>query len=426
MPCAYGKGDNHECQFNRPEDELMEVDGKKWCPFHAPLEDKNDNPTKKGRWAAIEIENFYNEISALRERAIARQETLNLRGVVFPGDANFQNVEFPEVDFSYARFKGDAVFLNIPFNGNAKFLNTQFIGEHTIFLNARFSGTITNFSNAQFNGWTTNFSDTEFKGIAIFLNAQFNCTRVLFKKSRFKEYADFTSPGYNSDKDAFQGVVSFEGAEFFENAIFENRNFQQATNFRKCVFHKAPRFHGCQLHQNTDFTDARFLDTASPGSAIAYRTLKLDMEQKRAREEQLRFYALEMKSRSSEEKRKFLKFISWSYEATSDYGQRIFLPLAWLGFFFLCFTFFYAAYFKELLYLDAANILPLSFSFSFKQIIRPFGVFGPSSLDQLLGKIPSSSFLSLPLIIAATLQSLLSLLLLLLSGLAARWRFKIG
>ena len=138
------------------------------------------------------------------------------------------------------------------------------------------------------------------------------------------------------------------------------------------------------------------------------------------------FYALEMKSRRHEEKRKFLKFISWLYEATSDYGQRIFLPLAWLAFFFFCFTSFYAAYFKELLNLDAAGILPQSFHFSIKQIIRPFGVFGFLSNSGILGKIPPSSLLSLPLIFVATLQSFLSLALLLLSALAARWRFKIG
>ena len=150
------------------------------------------------------------------------------------------------------------------------------------------------------------------------------------------------------------------------------------------------------------------------------------MEEKRARQEQLTFYALEMKSRRQTEKRKFLKFISWLYEAMSDYGQRIFLPLAWLVYLFALFTFFYAAYFKELLDLDAASILPQSLHFSIKQIIRPFGIFSSSSPSGFWGRVPPSSLLTLPLIIAATLQSTLSLALLLLSALAARWRFKIG
>ena len=41
-----------------------------------------------------------------------------------------------------------------------------------------------------------------------------------------------------------------------------------------------------------------FLDTKDDKAAGAYRTLKLDMEEKRARQEQLTFYALEMKSRT--------------------------------------------------------------------------------------------------------------------------------
>ena len=132
---------------------------------------------------------------------------------------------------------------------------------------------------------------------------------------------------------------------------------------------------------------------------MAYRTLKLDMEEKRARQEQLLFYALEMKSRRQTEKRKILKFLSWLYEATSDYGQRIFLPLAWLVYLFLFFTFFYAALFQRTdLDLDAASILPQSLHFSIKQIIRPFGVFGSLSNSGIWGKIPPSSLLSLPLI----------------------------
>ena len=40
----------------------MEVDGKNWCPVHAPLEDENGNLTKKGNWNDVEIKRFYAEI----------------------------------------------------------------------------------------------------------------------------------------------------------------------------------------------------------------------------------------------------------------------------------------------------------------------------------------------------------------------------
>ena len=163
--------------------------------------------------------------------------------------------------------------------------------------------------------------------------------------------------------------------EFLDEVDFENRKFQRATSFKGCAFRKAPRFHNCLLHQNTDFTDAEFLDTASAGSAMAYRTLKLDMEEKRARQEQLRFYALEMKSRRHSEKRKFMKFISWMYGAMSDYGQRIFLPLAWLVYLFAAIYPLLRSKIQRTADLDAASIPSLAFHFSIKQIVRPFGVF---------------------------------------------------
>ena len=479
MPCAGIKAKSGDsittipCQFSFvfQKEELMDVDNKQWCPFHAPLEDEDGNLTKKGNWNDVEIKRFYAEISTLREKALQQQGKLDLRGVVFPGEANFRAREFPNVDFFHsefkehvsfwrAEFKENAIFSFAQFKGQASFSNARFNGDFTSFQNAKFeentdfetvifsggevhfdnvkfkktvhfehsifSSKITYFHNTEFCGIETNFKKVQFERAALFSNAHFRSEYILFQNSRFKRYTSFRYPGNNTDADAFHGEVHFEGAEFLGEVNFENRKFQQATSFRDCIFHKAPRFHKCRLHQDTDFTDAKFLDTKDDEAARAYRTLKLDMEEKRARQEQLRFYALEMKSRRSEEKRKFLKFISWLYEATSDYGQRIFLPLAWLVYSFLVFAFFYAAYFKGLTDLDVARILPRSLHFSIKQIVRPFGVFASSSLYEFFGKTPSANLMALPLIIAATLQSFLSLALLLLSGLAARWRFKIG
>ena len=357
-----------------------------------------------------------------------------------------------ETTFREARFEYSTDFRKAEFIGGgadfseAKFIDEEIYGGGNFFSKAKFIGGDANFRKAKFRKnavfkkvefeWSAIFTETIFKGGAIFKKARFKWSAlfqntqfsgcVCFQNARFKRKADFTSPGNKKDIDALQGKVDFSGAEFLDEVSFNNRKFRQETSFKNCNFHKAPRFHGCKLHQDTNFTDARFLDTQGDEAARAYRALKLDMEEKRARQEQLVFYALEMKSRRSAEKRKFLKFFSWLYEATSDYGQRIFLPLVWLGFLFALFAFFYAVYFKELLHLDTASILSQSLHFSIKQIIRPFGLFGSSSLSDFFVQTPSKNLLALPLIIAAALQSFLSLALLLLSTLAARWRFKIG
>ena len=580
MTCAYSQSDNYKCQFEIQENELMEVDGKQWCPFHAPLKDQTGNPTEKGKWLGIQIHAFNAQILELSQNALKGSVELNLSGVIFPGDIIFQNTEFPNVNFSYAKFKGDVDFSGAKFSGSfvnfrhvrflasnpkfidgkanfrgvefpeADFFDTRFYHGHADFRDAKFTkgadfrnaefkeyadfsgntifevsadfretkfkGRLANFSgarfidsgtsfrgaeftevnfsraqfiskdadsrdaelkrnvdfpNAEFSrllpkfsdvdfqdarfGWKSDFSHTIFSGLsanfygakftnqdtlfsharfkrsANFQNTQFS-GRVNFEKARFKATADFTSPGNNDDVDTFQGEVDFEGTEFLDEVNFNNRNFQQATDFRDSTFHKAPRFHGCLLHQETDFTDSRFLDTTSPGSAMAYRTLKLDMEEKRARQEQLRFYALEMKSRRHAEKRKLVKFLSWLYEKTSDYGQSVSRPLLWLGGLLLVFAIIYRSFFVALLIdcLKNTEIWLLSLRFSVEQIISPFSTFNLSSLFQLLGKdapnISLSPICLLLLRLIAALQSFLSLVLLLLSVLAARWRFKIG
>lgn len=500
MPCVYDKGYNFECQFDFPEDELIEVDGKQWCPYHAPLKDKGKNPTEKGKWTDEETLQFYKKILKLCESALAETgKRLNLRGVVFPGKAYFQGLEFPEVDFSDAKFNGDADFSDSTFRGSVYFRKVKFYGYETTFRKARFEkstdfrkakfiggnadfsearfmdeeiyGGGNFFSKVKFIGGDTNFRNAEFRKIAefkkvkfkgsaifteaefksgtifnkarfkwsaLFNNSQFN-GNVYFEMARFNGKVDFISSRNNDDTnntDAFDGEVHFEGAEFLGEPIFEvtfeNRKFQQKTSFRDCTFEKAPRFHGCRLHQDTDFTDARFWDRQGDEAIKAYRTLKLDMEEKRAREEQLRFYALEMKSRRHTEKRTLIKFLSWLYEKTSDYGQSVSRPLLWLGASYFIFATIYTVFFNEfrVVCLGETDILNLSFRFSLEQIFSPFGAFDLSSLFQpyrkTLAEISPSHVCLMTLRVIAALQSFLSLALLLLSGLAARWRFKIG
>ena len=659
MLCAYSQDGDSACQFEHQERWPMIVDGKRWCSFHAPLENKDGSPTNKKIWGDEKYsgteykEWFYGKISELRETALKEQKTLNLSGVVFPGKANFANVEFPEVDFSHARFEGNADFQNARFSyGNAHFPSVKFCGEanfsgamfsdvdvdfkdtefngktrfshikcnggNAIFKNAtfkagahfegaefshgdvnfenarfcgdnkddfssftsaKFSGGDTSFRDAQFgksvsfqkvrfddgevefenaefqedanfqgvefcngrkgfnkttfidkadfqnaqflNGcaffeqakfygdtdfssavfnegvdfreaefkgktnfdttkfktwdtffsnakflggdadfknayfeWNAYFENTQFRWNAIFSEAEFKKSahfeeaffgrdtyfrntvfssgigEVNFKKSKFKGKTDFKSSGKNGDLNSFQGEIDFSGAKFLGDPIdevtFENRTFQKRTSFRGCTFEKAPRFHGCSLHQDTDFTDARFLDRQGDEATRAYRTLKLDMEEKRAREEHLMFYALEMESRQRTTKKKLLKFLSSLYGMTADYGQSVSRPLLWLGCSYLIFATIYTIFFNELLkeHLVHTDNLHLFFHFSLEQIVRPFRALEFSPLVEFLKKIPAANHFLLRFI--AAFQSLLSLVLLLLFGLAVRWRFKIG
>ena len=410
------------CQFSSDfqEGDLMDVDGKKLCPFQAPLEDENGNLTTKGGWTHDKIEEFYADISRRRGNILETSPygTLDLSGVIFPGYPEFRGIEFPFVDFSYAQFHNTADFRDAHFTSNVKFTHAQFKVD-SLFNHAQFRGPLTIFGNTKFND-LVDFTDSNFEG------------KIDFRNAEFEWHVDFKNSGKNHEVEAFKGEVNFSGAKFLDEANFDNRKFRQETSFKNCTFHKAPRFHGCRLHQDTKFTDAKFLDRQGNEAASAYRTLKLDMEEKRARQEQLMFYALEMKSRYHTENRKLIKFLSSLYELASDYGQSIIWPLIWLMYFFALFATIYANFFNVLLIdcLESTEILLLSSRFSLEQIISPFGAFDLPSLFQLLGKSPPeippspTSFSLLRLV--GGLQSFLSLALLLLSGLAARWRFKIG
>ena len=599
MWCDYNRGDTFKCQFDARKNEFMNVDRETLCIFHAPLEDESGFLTWKGHWHDSQIKRFYEHISELRHFALQEQKKLDLSGVIFPGDANFEGVEFPEVDFSHARFEGkanfrgskfsdnaifqevefkdrvhfphakfnggSAIFQNATFKAGVLFEGAEFSGGDTSFRDAQFSKSVSfqkvrfddgdvefenaefqedanfrgvefyngrkgfnkttfinkaDFQNAQFlngcaffkqakfygdtdfssaafnegvdfreaefkgkaNFQTTKFKnhdaffsnakfiggDADFKNAEFFLNAYFEnstfrwsaifseakfrksahfgeakfryhtyfrntkfCSgEVNFPKAHFEGKVDFKSSGNNGDLESFQCEVDFSDSEFLGEPIdevtFGNRTFQQKTSFRDCTFEKAPRFHGCNLHQDTDFTNARFLDRQGDEATKAYRTLKLDMEEKRAREEHLMFYALEMESRQRTTKKKLLKFLSSLYGMTADYGQSVSRPLLWLGCSYLIFATIYTIFFNELLkeHLVHTDNLHLFFHFSLEQIVRPFRALEFSPLVEFLKNIPTANHFLLRFI--AAFQSLLSLALLLLFGLAVRWRFKIG
>lgn len=162
---------------------------------------------------------------------------------------------------------------------------------------------------------------------------------------------------------------------------------------------------------------------------MAYRTLKLDMEGKRAREEHLMFYALEMESRQRTTKRKLLKFISWLYGMTADYGQSIIAPFASALMVVVLSMIVYSIFLlaSPIADIEKIDIVVLTSRFSLEQIIRPFRALENSpSLSKLVEVADPSNLWRLCLGITTTFQSVLSFIFLGLGALAVRWRFKIG
>lgn len=113
-----------------------------------------------------------------------RFDTTWFEGVTFIGEAMFDN----------STFTGEGVdFTGAKFTGNASFSDVTFIGE------ARFHGTI-------FNGWSTTFNDVNFAGEADFYQAKFN---------GFTTFADAT----------FADRATFTMAVFADQSVFESAKF---------------------------------------------------------------------------------------------------------------------------------------------------------------------------------------------------------
>lgn len=175
------------------------------------------------------------------------------------------------------------------------------------------------------------FNDSRFTGDVHFQESDFNFL-ARFENVLFDGYVCFDRYGAATlpYSECFK-FVSFKNSHFSQGVSFQNRHFSETTDFSGCRFLKAPQFHGARLHQDTNFAGSKFPDTSSEYAAPAYRTLKLAMEDVRAREEEANFYALEQKSlRNRQDTAMDVKITSWLYEAFSGYGRNFMLPLIWL------------------------------------------------------------------------------------------------
>jgi hypothetical protein len=267
-------------------------------------------------------------------------------------------------DFSSASFAKGTGFDNSSFHSHADFTGAT-LGDGTSFSAVAF-GSPALFDTASF-GNDADFRAATFHGAAEFRGAGFG-DRPMFRKTRFVGDADFQAAAFGDDID-FEcaefsrsadfsasirpdaektrlefNAISFAGASFLGDATFEGRKFKSTTRFGRprdvqdacaAIFRGIPNFHGCELHQDTDFRDTMFRDDfdaiQGPDAARAYRTLKLAMEKAKATREEQQFFRLEMRAEHPG-MRFWPRTISSIYAAVSDYGFSLRRPvIALLG-----------------------------------------------------------------------------------------------
>ena len=182
-------------------------------------------------------------------------------GTTFEGEVHFNNTTFVEgTSFRYSTFAKKAVFANTTFP-KGKFFGATF-SEGVEFNGATFRNganfvrvTFSSYANfeANFLGDTT-FHGATFVGSALFPRADFSGSYTSFLNATLSGGGNFFSVNF-SGRIRFEGAVlndiSFDKANFAEEANFANATFSGQTQFSKCQFEKLADFRGCLYHENS-------------------------------------------------------------------------------------------------------------------------------------------------------------------------------
>ncbi len=387
--------------------------------------------------------------------------------------------------FKLSLFYNNVAFVNCVFQEEASFERVKFLANSTKYQLNDFKKLETNFPNAFNKRNSVDFLGVSFLKDVTFINANMGAC-VLFANYRhhvtaFHGACDFTCGIAETEilEDSLDNKTTlkldtmdyaiFFGVKFYSDLSFENRKFEKKTIFKEVIFYQAPKFHNCELHQDTDFQGSEFRDTITDGAERAYRTLKLMMDKKSARREEAMFFALEQKSLLNAPLKKYEnktldylrfginaqimkiasnqgvitnknfynnamlesnaelhagfylslteKIISFIYLLFSNYGQSMKKPLvilitSLLGFFPLCYALTMS--------LDAQHNINWGEAYhaSFQQLFRPFEIYSARYVNNVNLSLPFVFYFT------ATIQSMLNVGLLTLFILAVRGRFR--
>lgn len=207
---------------------------------------------------------------------------------------------------------------------------------------------------------------------------------------------------------------------------FVGRVFDFPLVFRNTIFFGAPIFHGVQIPQGSHFpVIENFKEKKGVETIKAYRTLRLSMEEQRARGDEGLFYALEQETilNTLHRKTKYISLNFW-YKLTSQYGTSYKRPLILILIAFIFFSIIYALLLSPVIGIQHTidwGIIEKATVFSLKQMLLPF-----YSLRDLAPTDLDSSEAHLLIRCVSSFQSLVSLSLFSVAIFAIRWKFKRG
>lgn len=244
----------------------------------------------------------------------------------FSGVADFRNATFNGASrFKGATFNYCVSFICTIFYGGADFDGATFL-EGADFESANLSAGVFSFRNTTYSGYTC-FKGTTFSGLTDFANAKFQAY-AWFPTTIFSDQSSF-------ENTIFCDLVNFTNATFLRAPDFVNVEFRAETSFESATFKtEPPKFFGAKFHEGTIWPDYEFWPVPKvPDTAKkfirAYEPLKLEMDRLKKHEDELNFFALELRSRRVLlGPRKGLPIAI--YGAVADYGRSYWIPLGWL------------------------------------------------------------------------------------------------
>ena len=411
------------------------------------------------------------------------QSNLEVRRAIFGGDAWFFETEFMEnAYFSRAKVLEMLVFRQAQVHGEMNFYATNLFGIAS-FDFANFRGHV-RFTRIKF--WlSVSFECTHFCDNASFIHSQFLDEVVFdqatFEKSAsfdfscFSEIARFTGASFAGET-SFRGVTlragaSFEGVKKWGDSACWDRAFFDTKTSGTLSFERSPlpplsAFHGLKLDNGAllSFDDPGTMATLASFSeqlsrikakpkkssiskekltpnqanrllddlAGGCRVLKKYFDSQGDRDRSQRFFRLELEARmKSDEVSRLERLIFWAYRRSSDYGASIGLPLFLLfGSIAICTILYWvvSAFLMAPTGLTHAQLWAGSLDFSLQRAF-PFvaldgrGDTNPFSMRKiLLGEGERCLYVGMRVLV--TIQTIFSLAMIFLSGLAIRRRFK--
>ena len=379
----------------------------------------------------------------------------------FSGKANFYSATFSgEADFNSAAFSGAAFFRDATFSGEAEFYSATFSGKAN-FYSATFSGEAS-FNNAAFSGEAV-FRGATFSGEAFFMGATFKDS-LTFEDGTFESVVSFNDVTWSktNSPNAFLGVrfkdrVDFKSSYVPSISAFNEAHFEIPPSFRDLTQRELDEVFGDAISQTNASIRQVKKEKAeakrkkekykgrTPDQLLAaleggFRTLKKVADEKGNFLLSQSYYRFEVRTRVKRPEIAFWEKVAATfYGLSSDYGNSIARPFVSLAVILAGFAAIYLALAIEVNLVDWRDRSALqsgffeSLDFSLNNVFRPLSALSTDApregdASSLAGKLLNNYGRGFGLIVTAIsiVQSLTSIVLAFLFGLAVRRRFQIS